>query len=258
MYAVRQDCGMASYDRTGSTYSLTRRPDPRIAAVIDRALRDEKSVANIGAGAGSYEPPQTVVAVEPSRVMIRQRPAAAAPAVQAAAELLPIRTDGVDAAMAVLTVHHWTDLAAGVSEMLRVARRRVAVLTWDSTVFRDFWLVREYLPAAGETDARLAVSMDTLISLLGDDRVSVVSIPVPHDCLDGFGGAYWRRPHAYLDDAAQAGMSLFALTPKPFLQDGLARLRSDLATGAWERRHADLLQESELDLGYRLLVSQVD
>jgi SAM-dependent methyltransferase len=249
---------MASYDRTGSAYSLTRRPDPRIAAVIDRALRDEKSVANIGAGAGSYEPPQTVVAVEPSRVMIRQRPAAAAAAVQAAAESLPIRTDGVDAAMAVLTVHHWTDLAAGVSEMLRVARRRVAVLTWDSTVFGDFWLVREYLPAAGETDARLAVSMDTLISLLGDDQVSVVSIPVPHDCLDGFGGAYWRRPHAYLDDAAQAGMSLFALTPKPLVQEGLARLRSDLATGAWERRHADLLQESELDLGYRLLVSQLD
>jgi SAM-dependent methyltransferase len=248
---------MARYDRTGSTYSLTRRPDPQIAAVVDRALRDAASVANIGAGTGSYEPSQTVVAVEPSRVMISQRPVSAAPAVQAAAESLPIRTDAVDAAMAVLTVHHWSDIAVGVSEMLRVARRRVVILTWDNTIFRDFWLIREYLPAAGETDARLAVPINTLISLLGEGRVSVVSIPVPHDCSDGFGGAYWRRPHAYLDEAAQTGMSLFALTPKSQLHDGLARLGSDLASGAWQRRHAEILQETEQDLGYRLLISEI-
>ncbi len=248
---------MACYDQTGSTYSLTRRPDPRIAAVIDRALHDAASVANIGAGAGSYEPSQTVVAVEPSRVMISQRPVTAAPAVQATAESLPIHTDAVDAAMAVLTVHHWTDIAVGVSELLRVARRRVVILTWDSTVFRDFWLVREYLPAAGETDARLAVPIGTLISLLGEDRVSVVSIPVPHDCCDGFGGAYWRRPHAYLDEAVQASMSLFALTPKSRLEGGLAGLRSDLANGAWQQRHADIMRESELDLGYRLLIGDI-
>lgn len=248
---------MNCYDRTGSTYSLTRRPDPRIAAVIDRALHDVASVANIGAGTGSYEPPQTVVAVEPSLTMIRQRPVTAAPAVRAVAESVPICTDAVDAAMAVLTVHHWTDLAVGVSEMLRVARRRVVVLTWDSAVFRDFWLIREYLPAAAETDARLAVPIGTLISLLGESRVSVVSIPVPHDCLDGFGGAYWRRPHAYLDAAAQAGMSLFTLTVKSQLEDGLARLHADLTSGLWQRRHADILRQSELDLGYRLLVGEI-
>jgi SAM-dependent methyltransferase len=248
---------MTCYDRTGSTYSLTRRPDPHIAGVIDRAFHDAASVANIGAGTGSYEPSQTVVAVEPSRVMISQRPVTAAPAIQAVAESIPIRTDAVDAAMAVLTVHHWADIAVGVSEMLRVARRRVAILTWDNTIFRDFWLVREYLPAVGETDARLAVPIGTLISLLGEDRVSIVSIPVPHDCLDGFGGAYWRRPHAYLDEAARTGMSLFALTPKPQLQDGLARLGSDLASGAWQRRHNDILEEPELDLGYRLLISEI-
>jgi SAM-dependent methyltransferase len=248
---------MTRYDRTGATYSLTRRPDPRIAAVIDRALHGLTSVANIGAGTGSYEPSQTVVAVEPSRVMIDQRPPATAPAVQAAAERLPIRTDAVDAAMAVLTVHHWADVAAGVSEMVRIARRRVAILTWDDTIFRQFWLLREYLPAAAETDARLAVPISTLISLLGDDRVSIMSVPVPYDCIDGFGGAYWRRPHAYLDDTVQAGISMLSLTPRTQLQEGLSRLRSDLITGAWHRRHADLLDKTELDLGYRLLTSDL-
>lgn len=224
--------------------------------MIGEALGDAATVADIGAGTGSYEPPQTVVAVEPSRVMIGQRPATAAPVVQATAEALPIGTDAVDAALAVLTLHHWTDIAAGVSELRRVARRRVVILTWDNTVMREFWLLREYLPAAAETDARLAVPIGTLLSLLGDDRVSIVPVPVPHDCLDGFGGAYWRRPDAYLDAAVQDGMSLMALTSKPQLKDGLARLRSDLTTGAWQRAHGDLLQKSELDLGYRLVVGE--
>jgi SAM-dependent methyltransferase len=248
---------MSSYDRTGSTYSMTRRPDPRVAAVIDEALQGVTSVANIGAGTGSYETPHTVVAVEPSRVMINQRSSASAPAVQAAAENLPIRTDAVDAATAILTVHHWTDIEAGVAEMIRIARRRVVVFTWDHTIFSQFWLLREYLPAAAETDARLAVPITTITSLLGEDRVSMVSIPVPHDCVDGFGGAYWRRPHIYLEATAQDGMSLFALTPNARLQDGLSRLRSDLATGAWQVRHADLLRTTHLDLGYRLLIANV-
>lgn len=175
---------------------------------------------------------------------------------QAVAECLPIRSDAVDAAMAILTVHHWTDVEAGLYEMLRIARRRVVIFTWDHAVFSQFWLLREYLPAAAETDARLAVPISSLTSALGE-QVSVVPIPVPHDCMDGFGGAYWRRPHAYLDDRAQTGMSLFTLTPKSQLQEGLSRLRADLTTGAWERRHADLLQKSELDLGYRLVIADL-
>jgi SAM-dependent methyltransferase len=223
---------------------------------VDQALGGVESVANIGAGTGSYEPAPTVVAVEPSRVMIRQRPTGAAPAVQAAAEALPLRTGAVEAALAVLTVHHWTDLAGGVSEMLRVARRRVIILTWDHDVIQDFWLLRDYVPAAAETDARLAVPINDLISLLGRDTVSVVTLPVPHDCVDGFGGAYWRRPHAYLDGTVQRGMSLFSLTPKDQVEEGLTRLRLDLSTGEWQRRHADLLDKPELDLGYRLLIAE--
>ncbi len=248
---------MTTYDRTGLTYSVTRRPDARIAAVINDALHGLESVANIGAGTGSYETPNTVVAVEPSRVMIDQRPEGAAPVVQAEAEHLPIGTGAVDAAAAFLTVHHWADLSAGVAEMMRIARRRVVIFTWDNTVFRQFWLVREYLPAAAETDARLAVPISALTSMLGEERVAVVPVPVPHDCVDGFAGAYWRRPQVYLERAAQDGMSLLALTPRSSLEEGFSRLRADLGDGSWQRRHADLLQQTHLDLGYRLLVADV-
>jgi SAM-dependent methyltransferase len=243
------------YDQTGRGYSRTRRSDPQIAALIGEALRDMATVTNIGAGSGSYEPAQTVVAVEPSRVMLAQRSPKAAPAVQAVAERLPLRSDSVDAALAVLTVHHWDDLATGIGELLRVARRRVVVLTWDHDVMRRFWLLSEYLPAAAQTDADLAVPIAKLVELLGDPKI--VTVPVPYDCADGFGGAYWRRPHAYLDPAVQVGMSLFALTPEISLRHGLSRLRADLHSGAWERRHNNLLAQDQLDIGYRLLVTDL-
>lgn len=246
---------MIRYDRAGRTYSLARQPDPRISGVLEDALRGMGTVANIGAGTGSYESSNVVVAVEPSRVMIRQRSDGAAPAVRAVAEHLPIGTDTVDASIALLTVHHWSDLAAGVREMIRIARQRVVILTWDDAVFRQFWLLREYLPAAADTDARLAVPISALISLLG--TVSIHPVPIPHDCIDGFGGAYWRRPRAYLDETVRAGISMLALTPKALLTKGLEQLGADLDNGAWARRHADLLDMPELDLGYRLLVSDL-
>ena len=105
-------------------------------------------------------------------------------------------------------MHHWSDVDAGVAEMIRVARRRVVILTWDDTVFRQFWLLREYLPAAAETDARLAVPITKLVSLLG--TVSIQTVPVPHDCVDGFGGAYWRRPQAYLDETVEPDLDVRA------------------------------------------------
>ncbi|MFI9504163.1 class I SAM-dependent methyltransferase [Nocardia sp. NPDC052566] len=245
----------AIYDRTGRTYARTRQPDPRIAATIADALRGMDSVANIGAGTGSYEPDRTVLAVEPSRVMIEQRPAGRAPAVRAVAEDLPIGSDAVDAALAVLTIHHWRDLARGIAELRRIARRRVVVLTWDHLVCREFWLLRDYFPAAADTDAKIAVPLPDLTALLGES--TTVPVPVPHDCVDGFGGAFWRRPHAYLDGTVRAGMSMFALTPEPLLREGLSRLRTDLDTGAWHTRYADLLDEPALDLGYRLVIADL-
>ncbi len=240
----------AAYDRIGATYSATRRPDPRVRAAIWSALGGAATVINVGAGTGSYEPPETVLAVEPSQVMIDQRPPGAAPAVAAGAEHLPVPDAFADAAMALLTVHHWSDVAAGIAELRRVARR-IVILTWDQRVTERFWLSREYLPQLSSYDAR-AVTIDTLLDLLGGGEVR--PLPVPHDCSDGFLGAFWRRPQAYLDPKVRAGISTMAALEST-LGPGLERLRADLESGEWDSRHADLQLLDELDLGYRLLIS---
>lgn len=242
------------YDAIGRTYSATRRPDPRLAAAIHAALGDAVDVVDIGAGAGSYEPLTTVVAVEPSRTMLAQRPAGSAPAVQAVAEHLPLRDGAVDAAMAVLTVHHWSDLAAGVAEMRRVARRRLVFFTWDPAVTADFWLLREYLPDVGSVDRSRAVPIERLAQVVGGD-VEVLAVPIPHDCTDGFGAAFWRRPEAYLDPAVQAGMSMIARADPATVRPGLERLAADVASGRWHERHADLLGQQSADVGYRIVKS---
>ena len=245
---------MALYDELGRTYGATRRADSRIAAIIAGALADSLTVVNIGAGTGSYEPVQTVAAIEPSPVMIAQRRLGAAPAIQAAAEHIPLSDHCVDAALAVLTIHHWTDLAAGVAEMRRISRRRLVFLTWDPDVIGEvFWLLAEYLPEARAADAALAVPMHRLTGLL--DQPVIEPVPVPHDCTDGFGAAFWRRPDAYLDPTVQAGMSLFAKADQALLRPGLARLAADLASGRWHDEHAELLDLDELDLGYRLVTA---
>lgn len=244
---------MVAYDRIGATYRSTRRPDPRIASQVHAALTTMDTVVNVGAGSGSYEPAQTVVAVEPSMVMIAQRPAGSAPCVQAVAEAIPLRDKCVDAAMALLTVHHWSDVAAGIRQLRRVARRRIVVLTWDQSVIQNFWLLREYLPDAARINEELHVPLARLVELLGGAHVQTV--PVPHDCTDGFGAAYWRRPHAYLDPTVRAGISMLAYARSDSLAEGLGRLAADLRSGQWQQRHPELLDQHELDAGYRLLVS---
>ncbi|MEU4161971.1 methyltransferase domain-containing protein [Actinoplanes sp. NPDC026670] len=245
---------MAVYDVIGTTYTSTRRPDARIAARIAAALGDAASVVNVGAGAGSYETARTILAVEPSPVMIGHRPPGSAPAVQACAEAIPAADGAADAVMALLTVHHWSDLAAGVAELRRVARRRVVVLTWDQTVFRRFWLVEEYLPEVAAFDDTRAVPVEQLAGMLGGARVEPV--PVPHDCTDGFGAAFWRRPAAYLDPVVRAGISMLAQPGERVLRPGLARLAADLESGRWHDRHRDLLALDEFDAGYRLLIDE--
>jgi SAM-dependent methyltransferase len=243
----------ALYDRLGVGYTSTRRADPRIAAAIHAALGDAVTVVNIGAGAGAYEPDdRKLVAIEPSKVMIAQRPATAAPAIVAGAEELPMADDSVDAAMAILTDHHWADRARGLREMRRVARRRAVVFPHDPQVGADFWLAREYLPTFLRRlqGKRLA----DLMAPLGD--VELRPVPIPHDCADGFLGAFWRRPHAYLDPEVRAGISVFRLLPEDEVAAAVAALRADLESGAWARRHADLLEREELDLGFRLVVAE--
>ncbi len=238
------------YDRIGRGYASHRRADPRIAAAVGRALGAAASVVDVGAGAGSYEPrDRPVVAVEPSIAMIRQRPAEAAPAVQASATALPFGDGAFAAALAVLTVHHWPDRARGLAELARVARARVVVVTWDPAS-AGFWLVDEYFPAIAAVDRAIFPTMAELGRALGP--IEVLTLPIPHDCTDGFLGAYWRRPAAYLDPGVRAAMSTFATIGDA--ETGIARLGADLAEGTWARRHGGLLARTELDLGYRLVV----
>ena len=243
--------GRPVYDAIGTTYARTRQPDPRIRNAIWAALGEAKSVVNVGAGAGSYEPPQTLLAVEPSMVMIAQRPPHLAPAAVTTAERIPLPDKSVDAALCSLTIHHWPDLDAAFREVRRVARS-VVVFTWDFAVFRNFWLC-EYIPAILEADERVAVPIARLREVLGTDDVRV--LPVPHDCADGFMAAFWRRPEAYLDPEVRAGISTFSKLDQSVVNAGLELLLEDLQSGAWHKRYGDLLGLDELDLGYRLVVA---
>ena len=243
----------ALYDNIGKTYTSTRRPDPRIAAAILRALGDADTVVNVGAGAGGYEPTdRSVVAVEVSSQMIRQRKLGTAPAVQAVAEALPFRDQTFDAALAVLTMHHWTDWRRGVDEMKRVAQRFVT-FTFEPNEVDNFWLTGAYFPEIAELDRERTPSVAEVVRQIGDCTVERTAIP--HDCSDGFLAAYWRRPEAYLDPNVRAGMSTFAVLDESVVARGIARLQADLESGAWEERFGHLRQLKSLDLFYRLLVS---
>lgn len=241
------------YDRIGVGYRTLRVPDSRIAAAIVRALGDAASVANVGAGAGSYEPrDRRVIAIEPALTMIQQREPDAAPVLRATAEALPLRDASVDAALAILTVHHWHDRARGLAELRRVARRRVVIL--NHVHLDSFWL-GDYFPGIRAIDRTIFPSAEDYERVLGVVRMSAV--PIPHDCSDGFLGAYWRRPDAYLRADVRSAISSFDKLAQAELAIGLARLRADLASGVWRERNAGLLGIDALDLGYRLVVAEL-
>jgi SAM-dependent methyltransferase len=241
----------AVYDRIGVGYADLRVPDARIAASVWGALGDAWTVVNVGAGTGSYEPPLHVVAVEPSEVMLQQRPAGAPIAVQAVAEALPFVDGAFDAALAVLTTHHWSDAELGLAEMARVSRRQV-VLSWDQAFTAEhFWFLTDYLPEAAEREAGLA-AVDTVSAAWPDAHV--LPVPIPWDCTDGFFAAYWRRPEAYLVPEVRASISGLALMDQDLVLDAVRRLAADLDSGAWARRHEGLLSSEQLDCGYRLVV----
>ncbi len=238
------------YDTIGKGYAVRRRPDPRIYRRLRRHLQSASSVLNVGAGAGSYEPSDlSVVAVEPSVEMISQR-RDRSNVVRAIAEALPFGDAAFDAVMAVLTIHHWKDQRKGLAECGRVARKVISILTWDPQS-EGFWLVRDYFPEILAFDQTLFLSMDEIQSVVG--RALVETIPVPADCTDGFLGAYWRRPSAYLDASVRSGISSFARFSD--VRPRIDALRKDLASGAWERRHGHLLSGDSLDIGYRLVTA---
>jgi SAM-dependent methyltransferase len=244
----------ASYDRIGLGYARFRKPDPRIEARLMSALADSRTVVNVGAGTGAYEPTDRVVlAVEPSAEMIKQRPTHAAPCIRATAERLPLSDQSFDAAMGILTIHHWSDPIGGLRELVRVARR-VVLFAYEPTVHSMFWLWNEYIPAAARTAAASELPIEQVVEVIGADRVETVL--VPHDCSDGFGPAYWRRPDADLDPHVRGSISGLARLPRQDLEPGLERPRQDLDSGAWQTRHRDLLDLDAIDAGLRLIVRE--
>lgn len=218
-----------------------------------RALGDAGRVVNVGAGTGSYEPDdRSVVAVEPSWAMIRQRGTGAS-VVRGVAESLPFPDDAFDAAMCLLTVHHWHHLAQGLAEVRRVARRQV-VFMFDPALAHGMWLVDDYFPEIEQLPTeRRAPSVDDVAALL--DVREVAPVPVPADCVDGFAGAYWNRPETYLDPEVRQAMSCFAALDPEAEARGVEKLRAELADGTWDARHGHLRALPERDLGYRLVVA---
>jgi SAM-dependent methyltransferase len=249
--------GSSYYEQIGVRYSAARRRDSRIADAIIRALGDAAAVINVGAGTGSYEPTdRRVVAVEPTRVMLGQRASGTASAVQAVAEALPFANDAFEAAMAVLTLHHWSHPVRGLAELRRVASNRAVVLSIAPDHARSFWLTARYFPAIGAWDAEHFLPINVICSELGG-TAAVTPVPIPSDCQDGFLGAFWRRPDSYLDPDIQAGISTFLLIGDEERRRGERLLAQDLENGEWRKRFGHLLELDELDLGYQLVTAEL-
>jgi SAM-dependent methyltransferase len=241
------------YDTIGATYTVTRRTEPRIAARIWAALGDARTVLNVGAGTGSYEPTdRQVLAIEPSALMRSKRSPDAAPCLGGSAENLPFDDQSFDAAMAVCTVHHWQDPIAGLREMKRVARR-VVVFLFDTSDPSLFWLTRDYLPEFASL--RSCEVLAALPDLAGAIDARVEPVPIPWDCADGFFEAHWRRPEAYLDENVRRGVSVWAAVGADAERRTVQRLGADLAAGRWAERNRDIVDLDAAELGARLLIA---
>ncbi|MGH2889151.1 MAG: class I SAM-dependent methyltransferase [Solirubrobacteraceae bacterium] len=248
--------GSQRYETIGAGYARLRREDPLVRARLHTALGDARTVVNVGAGAGSYEPrDRHVIAVEPSEVMAAQRPAQLSPAIRASAASLPLRDRSVDAAMAVLTIHHWdAERERGVRELRRVARGPVAILTFDANVFGRMWLIADYLPEVGALDRKTMPAIDGVCGWLGGET-RVEAVPVTRDTPDWTLAAFWAHPERVLDAEARAATSGFARMDQAVVERVERAVRHDLETGAWDRRHGHLRELAEYDAGLRLLVN---
>jgi Methyltransferase domain len=242
------------YERHGRTYARHRRPDQRIAARIHTALGDARTVLNVGAGTGSYEPrDRWVLAVEPSATMRSQRPAGAAPAIAARAEALPFDDGAVDAAMACVTIHHWESAKTGLAELRRVSRGPVVVFTFELDDL-PAWQ-QEFLGEGLVKERPRFPAIDDVAAALGR-RTRVERIPTPGDCVDGFFEAFWRRPEGLLDPAVRGAQSMWALLDPAVEQCMVDRLAAALHSGAWDAEHGHLREQESFDGALRLVISE--
>ncbi|MEV4621130.1 class I SAM-dependent methyltransferase [Asanoa sp. NPDC049573] len=247
--------GDFDYETKGHGYAVQRRPDPRIAAMIHAAMGDARTVLNVGAGAGSYEPTDRyVVAVEPSARMRAQRPATAVPALDASAEHLPFDDDSFDAVLASVTVHQWADTARGLAELRRVGRGPVLVLTFDGVALDRFWLA-DYAPELMTAERRRYPAISTIAAAIGS-TAAVVEVPIPIDCVDGFTEAYYARPEMFLDPKVRAAQSAWGFVDEAAITRAVDRLGADLASGAWDARYGHLRTQSEFAGSMRLIVGR--
>jgi hypothetical protein len=244
------------YERHGHGYASHRHADPRIAAWIHGALGDAETVLNVGAGTGSYEPvDRWVLAVEPSATMRAQRPLDAAPAIAARAEALPLDDGAVDAAMACVTIHHWEPGGAGLAELLRVARKRVVVFTFELSGLPEWQ--RRYLHEGLELEEPRFPSIAAISDALGGD-VRVERMPTPADCTDGFFEAFWNRPEALLEPEVRGSQSIWALLRPGVERRIVDRLREALRSGAWDADYGPLRDLDEFDGSLRLVIAELN
>jgi len=244
------------YEAIGSGYARTRREDPDLARLIRDALGDARTIVNVGAGAGSYEPrDRYVIAIEPSDVMAAQRSRALAPALRATAGRLPLRDDSTDAAMALLSVHHWDhEQRDGVRELRRVARETVVILTFDPDISSQMWLIADYMPETAELDHHILPRIDQLTDWLGGPtRVQIV--PIARTTPDWTLGSFWAHPERVLDAHARGATSGFARMPKPVVERVIDAVTRDLQNGAWDERHGHLRKLEHFDAGLRLITA---
>lgn len=246
--------GSELYDRIGRDYSVGRHAEPTWASVIASWLTGHDVIVNVGAGTGSYEPRSNkVIPIEPSVEMLRQREPESARPIRARAEEMPLRDAVAGAAMAILSLHHWSDWTRGIAEMKRVAPNRQLILTFEPAIHNRFWLIEEYLPAMATLPSNNPPAVAEIAGRL--DASAIIPMLVPSDCVDGVLPAFWARPHAYLDPRVHKFSSSFSLLSRRDVEQGISRLAADLRSGAWVRRHQAMMQQGSLDCGFRLIVA---
>jgi SAM-dependent methyltransferase len=241
------------YETHGVGYARQRLADRRFADRIAAALGDARTVLNVGAGAGSYEPrDRWVLAVEPSATMRAQRPLDAAPCLAGAAESLPLDDDSVDAATACVTIHHWADRAAGLAELRRVTRGPVVIFTFE---LNDLiaWQRDCFAEAIAIEQPRFG-TVDEVAAELGG-RVRIERLPTPADCTDGFFEAFWNRPEPLLDPTVRASQSIWELLNPGVEAQIFERLAADLASGKWDADHGALREMPSYEGSLRLVIS---